>query len=137
MLTKFARCPVFSAPLRKSEELNELQCSACIGRDWSIRTPDERSPKGRTKDFRKVGKRDGHCYWNAKPLKLAGPIWVEAPDADRGYIDKYFSGWVDPAKFKLLDYATLAELLIAYVDDAHAAGDTRALKILDRRAIAD
>ena len=41
------------------------------------------------------------------------------------------------AKLKPLDYATLAELLIAYVDDAHAAGDTRALKILDRRATAD
>jgi hypothetical protein len=77
------------------------------------------------------------CYRDAKPLKLAGPIWVEAPGADRGYIDKYFIGWVDPAKLKLLDYATLAELLIAYVDDAHAAGDTRALKILDRRATAD
>src|ERR1700691_5748094 len=58
-------------------------------------------------------------YWDAKPLKFAGPIWVEAPDADRGYLDKYFTGWVDPAKLKLLDYATLAELVIAYVDDAH------------------
>jgi hypothetical protein len=77
------------------------------------------------------------CYWDAKPFKLAGPIWVEAPDADRGYIDKHFTGWVEPAKLKLLDYATLAELLIAYVDDAQAAGDTRALKILDRRAMAD
>ena len=77
------------------------------------------------------------CYWDAKPLKLAGPIWVEAPDADRGYLDKYFTGWVAPAKLKLLNYATLAELLIAYVDDARAAGDARALKILDRRAMAD
>jgi hypothetical protein len=77
------------------------------------------------------------CYGDAKPLTLAGPIWVEAPDADRGYLDKYFTGWVDPAKLKLLDYATLAELLIAYVDDARAAGNTRALKILDRRAKAD
>jgi hypothetical protein len=34
-------------------------------------------------------------------------------------------------------YATLAELFIAYVDDAHAAGDTRALKISERRAKAD
>jgi hypothetical protein len=32
---------------------------------------------------------------------------VEAPDAERGYLDKYFTGWVDPAKFKLLDYITL------------------------------
>jgi hypothetical protein len=60
---------------------------------------------------------------------------VEAPDADRGYLDRYFTAWVDPAKLKLLNCATLAELLIAYVDDAHAAGDARALKILDRRAM--
>jgi hypothetical protein len=28
------------------------------------------------------------CYGDAKPLTLAGPIWVEAPDADRGYLKK-------------------------------------------------
>jgi hypothetical protein len=77
------------------------------------------------------------CYWDAKPLKLAGPTWVDAPDAEHGYLDKYFTGWLDPAKLKLLDYAALADLLIAYIDDAHAAGDTGALKILDRRAKAD
>ena len=33
--------------------------------------------------------------------------------------------------------AALVELLIVYIDDAHAAGDTGALKILDRRAKAD
>jgi hypothetical protein len=37
----------------------------------------------------------------------------------------------------LFEGCALAELLIAYVDDAQAAGDTRALKILDRRAMAD
>ena len=43
-----------------------------------------------------------------------------------------------PAKLKLLDYAALADdLLIAYIDDAHAAGDTQALKILERRAKPD
>jgi hypothetical protein len=77
------------------------------------------------------------CYWDAKPSKLAGPIWVEGPEAERGYLDKYFTGWLDPAKLKLLDYAVLADLLIAYIDDARAAGDTEALKILDRRAKAD
>jgi hypothetical protein len=127
-LAEFARCPALSAPLRKSEELNELQCSACIGRDWSIRAPDERSPKGRTKDFRKVRKRVGHLLLGCEAFEVGGPIWVEAPDADRGYLDKYFTGWVDPAKLKLLDYATLAEPAIAYVDDAHAAGGARALK---------
>ena len=53
------------------------------------------------------------------------------------YLDKYFTGWLDPTKLKLLDYAVLAELLIAYIDDAHAAGETGALEILDRRAKAD
>src|ERR1700729_1220905 len=68
------------------------------------------------------------CHWDAAPLKLAGPSWVETHDAGRGYLDRYFTGWVDPAKLKLLDYATLAEPAIAYVDDAHAAGGARALK---------
>jgi hypothetical protein len=77
------------------------------------------------------------CYWDAKPSKLAGPIWVEAPDAERGYLDKYFIGWLDPAKLKLLDYIVLADLLIAYIDDAYAVGDIEALKILERRAKPD
>ncbi len=66
---------------------------------------------------------------------LAGPSWVETHDAERGYLDRYFSGWVDPAKLKLWDYAALADLLIAYIDDAQASGDTKALRILDRRVM--
>jgi hypothetical protein len=77
------------------------------------------------------------CYWDAEPSKMAGPLWVEAPDAERGYLDGYFTGWLDPAKLKLFDYAVLADLLIAYIDDAHAAGDTQALKILERHARPD
>jgi hypothetical protein len=43
-----------------------------------------------------------------------------------------------PAKLKLLDYAALAgDLLIAYIDNAHAAAETEALKILDGRAKPD
>jgi hypothetical protein len=99
--------------------------------------PMSEAPRDGRKILGKSAKGLVICYWDAKPLKLAGPIWVEAPDADRGYLDKYFTGWVDPAKLKLLDHATPAELLIAYVGDAHAAGDARALKILDRRAMAD
>jgi hypothetical protein len=68
---------------------------------------------------------------------MAGPLWVEAPDAERGYLDRYFTGWLDPAKLKLFDYAVLAGLLIAYIDDAQAAGDTEALRILYRREKAD
>jgi len=74
------------------------------------------------------------CHWDANPPKLAGPAWVEAHEAERGYLDRYFTGWLDPSKLKLWDYASLADLLIAYIDDAHASGDTKALEILDRRA---
>jgi hypothetical protein len=74
------------------------------------------------------------CHWDAAPLILAGPSWVETHDAGHGYLDRYFTGWVDPAKLKLWDYAALADLLIAYIDDAHASGDLRPLEILDRRA---
>ena len=56
------------------------------------------------------------------------------PDTARGYLDQYFTGWLDPTKLKLLDFGILADLLIAYIDDAHTAGDTEALKSLDRRA---
>jgi hypothetical protein len=38
------------------------------------------------------------CYWDAWPSKMAGPIWVEAPDAERGYLDRYFTGWLDPSR---------------------------------------
>ena len=40
-------------------------------------------------------------------------------------------------ELKVWDYAMLAELLIAYVDDAHASGDAKALAILERRAKAE
>ena len=77
------------------------------------------------------------CHWDTDPSNLAGPTWTEANDASRGYLDDYFSGWLDPAQLKVWDYAMLAELLIAYVDDAHASGDAKALAILERRTKAE
>lgn len=77
------------------------------------------------------------CRWDTDPANLAGPSWTKANDAERGYLDGYFSGWIDSSRLKLWDYATLAELLIAFVDDAHASGDAKALAILERRAKAD
>jgi hypothetical protein len=44
----------------------------------------------------------------ANPSKLAGPCWVVHEDAERGYLDKYFTGWLDLRNFKMLDYAALA-----------------------------
>ncbi len=51
-----------------------------------------------------------------------------------GYLDKYFTGWLDLRNFKMLDYAALARLLIAYIDDARAVDDKEALKILNLHA---
>ena len=53
---------------------------------------------------------------------------------ERGYLDKYFTGWLDLRNFKMLDYAALARLLIAYIDDARAVDDKEALKILNLHA---
>ena len=77
------------------------------------------------------------CHWDSDPLNLAGPSWVATHDAARGYLDNFLIGWLDPAGLKLWDYATLSELLIAFVDDAHDCGDTKALGLLVRRAEAD
>jgi hypothetical protein len=77
------------------------------------------------------------CHWDTDPPGLAGPAWVEARDTERGYLDGSFIGWLDPARLKLWDYAALADLLIAYIDDARALGDAKALAILERRARTD
>jgi hypothetical protein len=74
------------------------------------------------------------CHWDTTPSNLAGPSWTEADDASRGYLDDYFEGWIDPAALKLWDYAALADLLIAFVDDAHSFGDEKALAILRGRS---
>ena len=74
------------------------------------------------------------CYWDATPSKLAGPSWVGHKGAERGYLERYFTGWLDLRDFKMLDYAALARLLIAYIDDARAVDDKEALKILNIHA---
>ena len=77
------------------------------------------------------------CHWDVEPANLAGPAWVETHDCERGYLDTYFAGWLDPAQLKLWDYPTLAELLIAFIDDARARDDTKVLAIMERRAKAE
>ena len=74
------------------------------------------------------------CHWDREPSSLAGPSWTEANDATRGYLDDYFTGWIEPSALKLWDYPMLADLLIAFVDDAHAAGDKRIFTLLMSRA---
>jgi hypothetical protein len=77
------------------------------------------------------------CRWDHEPSRLAGPSWTAANDTTRGYLDDYFAGWIEPSALKLWDYATLADLLIAFVDDAHAAGDERISALLASRAKAE
>lgn len=69
-------------------------------------------------------------FWDANPSKLAGAIWVEEKDADRGYLDRYFRGWLDLRDFRPLDHEALARLLIAHIDDARAADDRDVFKVL-------
>jgi hypothetical protein len=74
------------------------------------------------------------CHWGHDPLGLAGPSWSEVNNIARFYLDDYFTGWIEPSALQLWNYATLADLLIAFVDDAQAAGDEKALSILRARA---
>jgi len=60
------------------------------------------------------------CFWEVGPSKFAGATWLEEKDAERGYIDRYFSGWLDPGRFEPLQQAALARLLGAYLEDARA-----------------
>jgi hypothetical protein len=49
--------------------------------------------------------------------------------AERGYLSRYITGWLDLRSLKMLDYGALARLLIAYIDDARAVDDEEALRI--------
>ena len=106
----------------------------CFTEDWSILAPPQRSAEGRALILAKSADGFVVCHWDRDPPGLAGPTWTEANDASRGYLDDYFEGWIDPAELKLWDYATLADLLIAFVDDANARGDERALRVIKARA---
>ncbi len=74
------------------------------------------------------------CHWDREPSRLSGPSWTEANDTTRGYLDDYFAGWIEPSSLKLWDYPMLADLLIAFVDDARSSGDERVLTLLTSRA---
>jgi hypothetical protein len=60
------------------------------------------------------------CCWDVSALKFAGGTWLEEKDAERGFIDRYFSGWLDPHSFEPLRQAALARLIGAYLEDARA-----------------
>jgi hypothetical protein len=77
---------------------------------------------------------NGHlvsCYWELRPAGLIGPNWVEEKDSRIGYVDRYFDGWINPREFRLLDGNGINRLLVAYIDDARAADNQDALRVLD------
>jgi hypothetical protein len=71
------------------------------------------------------------CYWDPLPEGLIGPNWVEEKASRVGYIDRYFDGWIRPRDFRLLDTVAINRLLVAYIDDARAADNREALKVLE------
>jgi len=72
------------------------------------------------------------CHWEPAPAFLVGPVWIEARDSRRGFLDRYFDGWLDPRDVRLLDSNAVNRLLVAYIDDARAADNTQALKLLEQ-----
>ncbi len=72
------------------------------------------------------------CYWETAPAILIGPTWVEEKNSPGGYIDRYFGGWIAPRDFRLLDATGINRLLVAYIDDARAADDLDAIKVLEQ-----
>jgi hypothetical protein len=71
------------------------------------------------------------CFWETRPAMLVGPSWVEEKDSPAGYLDRYFDGWIHPREFRVLDPTALNRLLVAYIDDARAADNREALKVLE------
>ena len=72
------------------------------------------------------------CYWEMTPAALVGPVWIEQHDGRRGYLDRYFDGWLDPHEVRLIDVGAVNRLLVAYIDDARATDDAAALKLLEQ-----
>ncbi|UZE47823.1 hypothetical protein ONR75_23540 [Rhodopseudomonas sp. P2A-2r] len=72
------------------------------------------------------------CYWETAPAALVGPVWIGEQDGRRGYLDRYFDGWLDPQDLRLLDADAVNRLLVAYIDDARAGDYTAALKLLEQ-----
>jgi hypothetical protein len=72
------------------------------------------------------------CYGEIRPAVLIDPNWVEEKDSPGGYLDRYFDGWINPRDFRLLDAAAVSRLLVAYIDDARAADNLEALRVLEQ-----
>lgn len=61
--------------------------------------------------------------WQATPPRLAGPVWVERLDDEKGYLDRFFRGWIDLSRLRPIDENGLRRLLIAHIDETRSRGD--------------
>jgi hypothetical protein len=68
-------------------------------------------------------------FWEEAPARLAGPVWIERIGDERGYLDRYFRGWIDLSRLRPIDENGLHRLLIAYIDETRSKGDP--MTILD------
>jgi hypothetical protein len=59
-------------------------------------------------------------------------IGLKSRDSPGGYLDRYFDGWINPREFRLLDAAAVSRLLVTYIDDARAADNLEALRVLEQ-----
>lgn len=74
-------------------------------------------------------------FWQDAPPRLAGPVWVERMDDEKGYLDRFFRGRIDLASLKPIDENGLRRLLIAHIDETRSKGDPMTIldDVADRR----
>lgn len=61
--------------------------------------------------------------WIEAPTELAGPAWIKPGSTRRGYLDRYFLGWLYLSHLRPIDKNGLRRLLIAYIDESRSEGD--------------
>ena len=63
--------------------------------------------------------------WQTDPF----PEWIMTEK--RGFLDRAFIGWYDPAGFRPIGESELTRLLAAFIDDMRAQGRGDILKVLE------
>ncbi|MBC7582578.1 hypothetical protein FNL56_03540 [Tardiphaga sp. vice304] len=114
-------------------ESRRMQVERVLREYGQFLRPMSEAPRSGQRILGHVGQ--GHlvsCYWETSPARLIGPNWVEEKDSQSGYLDRYFDGWIDPRQFRLLDATAINRLLVAYIDDARAADNLEAIKVLEQ-----
>ena len=125
-----ARVPIGAAAQMESRR---MQVERVLREYGQFLRPMSEAPRDGQRILAHAGR--GHlvsCYWETSPARLIGPNWVEEKESAAGYLDRYFDGWIRPRDFRLLDAAGINRLLVAYIDDARAADNLDAIKVLEQ-----